>query len=353
MAAKVALITGVTGQDGAYLAELLLDKGYVVHGIKRRSSSFNTARIDHLYVRPARAADTRFFLHFGDMTDATNLIRLVQETQPDEIYNLAAQSHVQVSFETPEYTANADALGTLAPARSDPHPAARGKGALLSGLDLRALRQRARRRRTRRRRSTPRSPYARRQALCLLDHRELPRGLRHPCLQRHPVQSRKPDPRRNLRHPQDHARGRGHRARHGRSKLYHRQSRCPARLGPCARLCRGHVADAAAGQARRLCAGDRRGPHACANSSSRLSRWSAASSTGRARAPTRPASTPRPAATLVRIDPRYFRPTEVDNLVGDAAKARAILGWQHRVGFDELVTEMVMSDLAAARAGAR
>ena len=109
---KVALITGVTGQDGAYLSELLLSKGYVVHGIKRRSSSFNTERIEHLYQDP-QTPDQRFVLHFGDMTDATNLIRIVQETQPDEIYNLAAQSHVQVSFETAEYTANADALGTL------------------------------------------------------------------------------------------------------------------------------------------------------------------------------------------------------------------------------------------------
>ncbi len=111
-AKKTALITGVTGQDGAYLAELLLGKGYVVHGVKRRSSSFNTERIDHLYHDP-HESDVRFFLHYGDMTDATNLIRLIQETQPDEIYNLAAQSHVQVSFETPEYTANSDALGTL------------------------------------------------------------------------------------------------------------------------------------------------------------------------------------------------------------------------------------------------
>src|SRR6476660_1405074 len=109
---KVALITGVTGQDGAYLAELLLGKGYIVHGIKRRSSSFNTERIDHLIHDPHEEG-VAFRLHFGDVTDATNIIRVVQETQPDEIYNLAAQSHVQVSFETPEYTANADALGTL------------------------------------------------------------------------------------------------------------------------------------------------------------------------------------------------------------------------------------------------
>jgi GDPmannose 4,6-dehydratase len=112
MTKKSALITGVTGQDGAYLAKLLLDKGYIVHGVKRRSSSFNTSRVDDLYVDPHETG-ARFFMHYGDMTDSTNLIRLVQETQPDEVYNLAAQSHVQVSFETPEYTGNADAIGTL------------------------------------------------------------------------------------------------------------------------------------------------------------------------------------------------------------------------------------------------
>src|ERR1700744_6364466 len=110
--AKVALITGVTGQDGAYLTEFLLEKGYVVHGIKRRSSLFNTDRIDHLYQDP-HETDVRYSLHYGDLTDSTNLIRIIQETQPDEIYNLAAMSHVQVSFETPEYTANADGIGTL------------------------------------------------------------------------------------------------------------------------------------------------------------------------------------------------------------------------------------------------
>ncbi|HOP47221.1 MAG TPA: GDP-mannose 4,6-dehydratase [Desulfobacteraceae bacterium] len=109
---KTALITGVTGQDGAFLADFLLKKGYSVHGIKRRSSSFNTSRVDHLY-KDIHEADVRFLMHYGDLTDATNLIRIIQEIQPDEIYNLAAQSHVQVSFETPEYTANSDALGTL------------------------------------------------------------------------------------------------------------------------------------------------------------------------------------------------------------------------------------------------
>src|SRR5919204_5605227 len=112
MKKRVALISGVTGQDGAYLAELLLKKGYMVHGIKRRSSSLNTDRVDHLY-QDVHERDVRFRLHYGDLTDSTNLIRIVQETQPDEIYNLAAQSHVHVSFETPEYTANADAVGTL------------------------------------------------------------------------------------------------------------------------------------------------------------------------------------------------------------------------------------------------
>ena len=143
---KVALITGVTGQDGAYLAELLLDKGYTVHGIKRRSSSFNTGRIEHLYQDP-HEPNQQFILHYGDMTDSTNLIRIVQETQPDEIYNLAAQSHVQVSFETAEYTANADALGTLR---------------LLEAIRLLGLTRKPASTRHRRRSSTARSPRCRR-----------------------------------------------------------------------------------------------------------------------------------------------------------------------------------------------
>ena len=110
--AKIALITGITGQDGSYLAELLLEKGYEVHGIKRRASSFNTSRIDHLYQDP-HEKNPRLVLHYGDLTDSSNLIRIIQQVQPDEIYNLGAQSHVAVSFEAPEYTANCDALGTL------------------------------------------------------------------------------------------------------------------------------------------------------------------------------------------------------------------------------------------------
>ena len=138
--AKVALITGVTGQDGAYLAEILLQKGYVVHGLRRRSSSFNSGRIEHLY-RDLHSKDVRFLLHYGDLTDATNLIRLIQQIQPDEIYNLAAQSHVYVSFETPEYTANADGLGTLRILEAIRILRLGEKDALLSGLDLGTLRQ--------------------------------------------------------------------------------------------------------------------------------------------------------------------------------------------------------------------
>ncbi len=130
---KVALITGITGQDGSYLAEFLLDKGYVVHGIKRRASSFNTDRIDHLY-RDLHEAHVRFILHYGDLTDSTNLIRIIQQVQPDEIYNLAAQSHVAVSFETPEYTGQCRCARHAAPARGDQDTGARAEDAFLPGL---------------------------------------------------------------------------------------------------------------------------------------------------------------------------------------------------------------------------
>ena len=173
-----ALITGITGQDGAYLAELLLAKGYEVHGIKRRASSFNTDRIDHLYQDP-HERDVRLHLHYGDLTDATNLIRIIQQVQPDEIYNLAAQSHVAVSFETPEYTANADALGTLRMLEA------------IRILGLGARRRASTRHRPRRcsarsrrfrsarpRRSIRARPMARPRSYALLDHGQLPRGLR-------------------------------------------------------------------------------------------------------------------------------------------------------------------------------
>ncbi len=156
--AKSALITGVTGQDGACLAEFLLAKGYTVHGLKRRSSSFNTERVDHLYHDPHEPG-VPFYLRYGDVTDATNLIRVVQETQPDEIYNLAAQSHVQVSFETPEYTANADAAGDAAVVGGDPDLGREKPHEVLSGIDVGAVRQcRAKCRRPKPRHSTRAHP---------------------------------------------------------------------------------------------------------------------------------------------------------------------------------------------------
>ena len=185
MGQRVALITGVTGQDGALLAELLLSKGYAVHGIKRRSSSFNTARVDHLYVDP-HENDGRFWMHYGDMTDATNLIRIIQETQPDEIYNLAAQSHVQVSFETPEYTANADALGTLRLLGGHSHPQDGKPRAVLPGVELRDVRRRTAASGRAEPLSSPQSVRGG-QGLRLLDHGQLSRGLRPACVERHPL----------------------------------------------------------------------------------------------------------------------------------------------------------------------
>ena len=169
---KIALITGITGQDGSYLAELLLTKGYQVHGVKRRASSFNTDRIDHLYQDP-HEKDVRLKLHYGDLTDSTNLIRIIQEVQPDEIYNLAAQSHVAVSFETPEYTANADGLGTLRSARGHSHPAPGEEDPLLPGVDLGDIRQRPGN--TSARNDSLLSAIAlwRGESLRLLDHRQL------------------------------------------------------------------------------------------------------------------------------------------------------------------------------------
>ena len=175
----VALITGATGQDGAYLAELLLKKNYIVHGIKRRSSSFNTGRVDHLYQDP-HEQEVNFALHYGDLTDATNLIRIVQEVQPTEIYNLAAQSHVQVSFETPEYTANADALGTLR---------------LLDAIRILRLEKQVRFYQAsalwarpgdsaaRNHSILPAFPLRSSKSICLLDRGELSRILRDACLQ--------------------------------------------------------------------------------------------------------------------------------------------------------------------------
>ncbi len=167
---KKALITGITGQDGSYLAELLLEKGYEVHGIKRRASLFNTQRVDHIYQDP-HIKDAHFKLHYGDLTDASNLTRIMQEVQPDEVYNLGAQSHVAVSFESPEYTCDVDATGTLR---------------ILEAIRLLGLEKKTR---FSKRNYTLLSPFTlrRSQAVCLLDYGQLSRSVRHVCLQRYPV----------------------------------------------------------------------------------------------------------------------------------------------------------------------
>jgi hypothetical protein len=252
---KTALITGVTGQDGAYLAQLLLDKGYAVHGIKRRASLFNTDRVDHLYEDP-HVDNRRFQLHYGDLTDSTNLIRIVQQVQPDEIYNLGAMSHVAVSFEQPEYTADANGMGTCACWKPSASWACRRRPAFYqaSTSELYGLVQEDRRRRPR---PSTRAALCGGQALRLLDHRQLPRGLRPVRLQRHPLQPREPAARRDLRDAQDHARHGAHRA--GPAGLcLPGQPGLAARLGPCTRLRADAVADAAAGRARRLCHRHRR-----------------------------------------------------------------------------------------------
>ncbi len=241
---KKALITGITGQDGAYLAEYLLRKGYEVHGIKRRASSFNTARIDHLYTDP-HEEEVRFRLHYGDLTDATNLIRIIQEVQPDEIYNLAAQSHVMVSFETPEYTANADALGTLR---------------LLEAIRILSLKEKTRFyqastselygkvQETPQTETTPfypRSPYGVAKLYgywITVNYREAYGFYR---LQRDPLQPRIADPRRDLRHPQGHPRSRPDQNGPAGNVL-RRQPGRTARLGPRAGLRAHDVDDASA-----------------------------------------------------------------------------------------------------------
>jgi GDPmannose 4,6-dehydratase len=346
MADRVALITGVTGQDGAYLAELLLGKGYVVHGIKRRSSSFNTGRVDPLYVDPHESA-TRFFMHYGDLTDATNLIRIVQETQPTEIYNLAAQSHVQVSFETPEYTANADALGTLR---------------LLEAIRILRMEKRVRfyqastselygRVQEIPQRETtpfyPRSPYAAAKLYAYwitVNYREA-YGVHasNGILFNHEGPTR------------------------GETFVTRKITRAVAaiELGLQHRLYLGNLnAERDWGHARDFVDGMWRilqqpepGDYVLATGEKHSVREFtelAFSHVGR-RIEWRGSGSDekgvdaKTGATLVEIDPRYFRPTEVDLLLGDPSKARKTLGWKHKTSFSELVKEMVASDLAEVR----
>ncbi|MCQ8185143.1 GDP-mannose 4,6-dehydratase [Parvularcula maris] len=342
MPAKVALITGVTGQDGAYLSELLLGKGYEVHGVKRRSSSFNTERVDRLYQDP-HEAQTNFYLHYGDMTDATNLIRLVQEVRPAEIYNLAAQSHVAVSFETPEYTANADGTGTLRLLEAirilGMANDVRFYQASTSELYGQAVE-------TPQSETTPfhpRSPYAAaklyaywitvnyRQAYgmhasngILFNHESPMRGetfvtrkiTRAVAAIEKGLQSTlylgNLDAKRDWGHARDYAEGMWQIVQHDHPDDW------VLATGECHSV--REFVELAFAQTDRKIAWEGRGAEEVGRDEK----------TGEA---------------LIKIDPRYFRPTEVDLLRGDASKAREELGWQHRTGFDELVKEMVQSDL--------
>jgi GDPmannose 4,6-dehydratase len=345
-AGKVALITGVTGQDGAYLAELLLAKGYTVHGMKRRSSSFNTARVDHLYHDPHEAG-TAFALEYGDMTDATNVIRIVQETQPDEIYNLAAQSHVMVSFETPEYTANADGLGTL--------------------RLLEAIRILGRERKTKLYQASTSEMFGLVQ--------EIPQKETTPFRPRSPYGAAKVYAHWitvNYREAYGIHASTGILFNHespirGETFVTRKITRAVAaiQLGLQEKLFLGNL-DAARdwGHARDYVEGmwlilQQAEPddYVLATGESHTVREfveKAFAQIGR-RIVWRGSGTDETGVdaadgrVLVEIDRRYFRPTEVDKLLGDASKARAKLGWRHKTTFDALVKEMVEADLVAVR----
>src|ERR1700722_9335418 len=343
---KIALITGITGQDGAYLAEVLLAKGYFVHGIKRRASSFNTARVDHLYQDP-HDLGVRLNLHYGDLTDATNLIRIVQEVQPDEIYNLAAQSHVGVSFESPEYTANANGVGTLR---------------MLEAIRILGLERKTRFYQAStsemfgevqeipQRETTPfcpRSPYAAAKVYAywitvnyreaygmfacngiLFNHESPVRGETFVsrkitrALTRIRVGLQETLHLGNLNARRDW----GHARDYVRAQWLMLQQEAPEDFVIASGTqysVRDFVVAAGSLLDMRI---EWRGEG--------LDEVGIDASTGR---------------TLVRVDPRYFRPTEVDTLLGDATKAREKLGWTAEVTFPELVAEMVDSDMDLAK----
>ena len=342
MSTRTALITGVTGQDGAYLAQLLLDKGYIVHGVKRRSSSFNTARVDQLYVDP-HESDTRFFLHYGDMTDSTNLIRLVQETKPDEIYNLAAQSHVQVSFETPEYTGNADALGTLR---------------LLEAIRILGLDNSVR-------------FYQASTSELYGKVQEVPQSESTPFYPRSPYAAAKLYAywiTVNYREAYGIHASNGILFNHegptrGETFVTRKITRAVAAidnnlqetlyLGNLdAKRDWGHARDYVEGMWR-IVQHDTADDWVLATGEAHSVREFvelAFAEVGRVIVWTGQGAEEvgldtETGETLVRIDPRYFRPTEVDLLIGDPTKAREQLGWTHTTKFKELVKEMVRADL--------
>ncbi len=342
MTEKIALITGVTGMDGAHLAPLLLEKGYIVHGLKRRSSSFNTSRVDNLYVDP-HEHETRFFMHYGDLTDSTNLIRLIQETKPTEIYNLAAQSHVAVSFETPEYTGNADALGTLRLLEAirilDMQDKVRFYQASTSELfgKVQEVPQKE---------TTPfypRSPYAAaklysywitvnyREAYgmhasngILFNHEGPMRGetfvtrkiTRAVAAMKLGLQDKlylgNIDAKRDWGYAGDYVEGMWRILQQDTPDDYCLATGETHSVREFVELAFKHVGRAIKWRGEGL---DEVGFDA---------------DTG---------------DILIEIDPRYFRPTEVEELLGDASKAKRVLGWAHTTSFPELVSMMMESDL--------
>ena len=303
---RVALITGVTGQDGAYLAEYLLGQGYVVHGIKRRSSSFNTARIDHLYQDP-HDGDVPFLLHYGDMTDSTNLIRAdAADAGRPRSTTSPRRAMCGVSFESPEYTANADALGALRLLEAIRILGMEKETRFYqaSTSELYGLVQEMPQKETTP--FYPRSPYgvAKLYAYWITVNYREAYGMY--ASQRHPVQPREPDPRRDLRHAQDHARRRAHRARPARTASISATSTPSATGAMRATMSRACGMMLQAGRARRLRAGDRRDPFGARIRRTGVRRDRPRASSGAARASTKPASTASPARPWSRIDPRLL-----------------------------------------------
>jgi GDPmannose 4,6-dehydratase len=341
MKQKVAMITGVTGQDGAYLAELLLGKGYVVHGMKRRSSSLNTHRVDHLYEDP-NIADGRFFMHYGDLTDSTNLIRLVKKIRPDEIYNLAAQSHVQVSFETPEYTGNADALGTLR---------------LLEAVRILGLERQAR-------------FYQASTSELYGNALECPQNESTPFSPQSPyavaklyaywitVNYRKA----YGMHASNGILFNHESPRRGETFVTRKITRAAAAIevGLQDRLYLGNL-DAARdwGHARdyvegmwRVLQQNEPGDYVLATGESHTVREFAELAfehigrpiAWRGKGSSEKGYCAKTGQVVIAVEPRYYRPAEVHLLCGDPSKAQVRLGWRHKISFKELVAEMVDSD---------
>ncbi len=341
---RTALITGITGQDGAYLAELLLEKGYIVHGVKRRSSLFNTDRIDHLYQDP-HVKKQRFVLHYGDLTDSTNLIRIIQQVQPDEIYNLAAQSHVAVSFETPEYTANADALGTLRILEAIRILGLTNKTRFYqaSTSELYGLVQE-----TPQKETTPfypRSPYAVAKLYgywITVNYREA-YGM-YAC---------------NgiLFNHESPVRGETFVTR----KITRALARIKLGLQDCLYIGNldalrdwGHAKDYVEMQWLMLQQEQPEdyviatGVQYCVRDFINAASAELGMKLDWQGSGTEETAKDRDGKVIVKVDPRYFRPTEVETLLGDPTKAKERLGWTPRISFRELVAEMVREDLKTA-----